>query len=98
MCCGIGLLDDTVFVLSSDHGDMQMQHQQFYKMVAYEASSHVPLVIAPGKNVGSMPCVASCLTLYSTLVVSRSSISFLVVSVIVWDQFRDCSFVIVCLG
>ena len=31
---------------------MQMEHQQFYKMVAYEASSHVPLVIAgpPGAN------------------------------------------------
>ena len=46
-----GLTDSTVFVLSSDHGDMQMQHQQFYKMVAYEASSHVPLVIAAGDKV-----------------------------------------------
>eukprot|EP00035_Acanthoeca_spectabilis_P008232 m.150745 g.150745 ORF g.150745 m.150745 type:complete len:568 (+) comp14270_c0_seq4:127-1830(+) len=45
-----GLTDSTIFVLSSDHGDMQMQHQQFYKMVAYEGSTHVPLVIAPGKN------------------------------------------------
>ena len=48
-----GLTDDTVFILSSDHGDMQMQHQQFYKMVAYEASSHVPLVIAAGKTLFS---------------------------------------------
>jgi len=45
-----GYTDDTIVVLSSDHGDMQMQHQQFYKMVAYEASTHVPLVIAAGKN------------------------------------------------
>eukprot|EP00045_Choanoeca_perplexa_P018202 m.281832 g.281832 ORF g.281832 m.281832 type:complete len:107 (+) comp17744_c0_seq1:951-1271(+) len=44
-----GLTENTIIVLSSDHGDMQMQHEQFYKMVAYEASSHVPLVIAgPG--------------------------------------------------
>jgi len=50
-----GLTDDTIFVLSSDHGDMQMQHQQFYKMVAYEASSHVPLVIAAGKSVARFP-------------------------------------------
>lgn len=46
-----GLTDTTVFVLSADHGDMQMQHQQFYKMVAYEASTHVPLVIAAGDKV-----------------------------------------------
>jgi hypothetical protein len=88
----IGLLDDTVFVLSSDHGDMQMQHQQFYKMVAYEASSHVPLVIAPGKNVGSMPCVPGRLPLYSTCIASHNSISFLVVSVFVWNfvSVREC--------
>jgi hypothetical protein len=46
--------DDTVVVCSSDHGDMQMEHQQFYKMAAFEASSRVPLVIAgPGisKNI-----------------------------------------------
>ena len=34
----------TVIVVSSDHGDMQMEHQQFYKMSAYEASTRVPLV------------------------------------------------------
>jgi len=49
-----GLTDSTIFVLSSDHGDMQMQHQQFYKMVAYEGSTHVPLVIAPGKDFGTV--------------------------------------------
>jgi arylsulfatase A-like enzyme len=49
-----GLTDSTIFILSSDHGDMQMQHQQFYKMVAYEGSSHVPLVVAPGKDFASL--------------------------------------------
>merc|ERR1719183_168828 len=44
-----GLTDNTVFIVSSDHGDMQMEHAQFYKMVAYEGSARVPLVIAgPG--------------------------------------------------
>lgn len=44
-----GVEDNVIIILSSDHGDMQMQHQQFYKMVAYEASTHVPLVMAgPG--------------------------------------------------
>ena len=28
---------------SSDHGDMDMEQQQFYKMVPYEASTRVPL-------------------------------------------------------
>ena len=51
---GWSLDTDTVMVCSSDHGDIQMEHQQFYKMVAYEASSRVPLIIAgPGisKNI-----------------------------------------------
>eukprot|EP00051_Salpingoeca_urceolata_P010974 m.134902 g.134902 ORF g.134902 m.134902 type:complete len:579 (+) comp16929_c0_seq8:21-1757(+) len=46
-----GLTDSTWLILSSDHGDMQMEHQQFYKMVAYEPSTNVPLVIA-GPNMG----------------------------------------------
>ena len=46
-----GLTEKTIFVVSSDHGDMQMEHAQFYKMVAYEASTRVPVVMAgPGIN------------------------------------------------
>lgn len=48
-----GDLDSTWFILTSDHGDMQMEHQMFYKMVAYEASAHVPLIFAsPGIAAG----------------------------------------------
>ena len=48
-----GIADNTIFVFTSDHGDMQMEHQQFYKMVAFEASTRVPLVIAgPGISKG----------------------------------------------
>lgn len=36
-----GLWNNTYFVVTSDHGDMQMEHQQFYKMVPYDASSMV---------------------------------------------------------
>ena len=44
-----GLTDRTIFVVTTDYGDMDMEHQQFYKMVPYEASTRVPLVIAgPG--------------------------------------------------
>ena len=40
-----GLTASTVLIVTSDHGDMNMEHQQFYKMVQYDASSRVPLVI-----------------------------------------------------
>ena len=39
-----GVWEQTVTIVTSDHGDMQMEHQQFYKMSAYEASTRVPLV------------------------------------------------------
>lgn len=41
----LGLANNTVFVVTSDHGDMQMEHGQYYKMSAYDASSSVPLII-----------------------------------------------------
>ena len=48
-----GMIDSTIIVCAADHGDMQMEHQQFYKMVAFEASTRVPLVIAgPGISKG----------------------------------------------
>ena len=49
-----GVWNQTVFIVTSDHGDMQMEHQQHYKMVPYDASASVPMVIydgRPGKQV-----------------------------------------------
>lgn len=64
-----GIEDDTVVILTSDHGDMQMQHRQFYKMVAYEASTRVPCVIAgPGvTHRGSVQSLASLVDLMPTM-------------------------------
>jgi arylsulfatase A-like enzyme len=45
-----GLTERTIFIVTSDHGDMDMEQQQFYKMVPYEASTRVPLVIS-GKGI-----------------------------------------------
>ncbi|CAJ1409210.1 unnamed protein product [Effrenium voratum] len=45
-----GQMNQTVFIVTSDHGDMQMEHQQFYKMAAYEASVRVPMVIMDGRR------------------------------------------------
>ena len=45
----LGLSKDTYFVFSSDHGEMAMEHQDWYKMSMYEASVRVPLVMSgPG--------------------------------------------------
>jgi len=41
-----GATDNTIFIVTSDHGDMNMEHQQFYKMVQYDASCRVPLIIS----------------------------------------------------
>jgi arylsulfatase K len=45
----LGVWNQTVFIVTSDHGDMQMEHQQFYKMVPYDASASVPMVIFDGR-------------------------------------------------
>jgi len=45
-----GLWNSTVFIVTSDHGDMQMEHQQHYKMVPYDASASVPMVIYDGRH------------------------------------------------
>ncbi len=59
---------NTVFVVSSDHGDMQMEHQQFYKMSAFEGSTRVPIVISgPGVNaVGNVKQLVTLVDLMPT--------------------------------
>lgn len=42
----LGLTDDTYIVLSSDHGENNMEHHQWYKMNHYESSARVPLIVA----------------------------------------------------
>ncbi|XP_062925340.1 arylsulfatase K [Mobula hypostoma] len=44
-----GLQNNTYLIFTSDHGELAMEHRQFYKMSMYEGSSHVPLLITgPG--------------------------------------------------
>lgn len=52
--CRLGLQDDTYFIFSSDHGELALEHQEWYKMSMYEGSVRVPLVISgPGIKKGS---------------------------------------------
>lgn len=47
-----GVEEETIVVLTSDHGDMMGSHQMLSKMVQYEESIRVPLVFRiPGRNI-----------------------------------------------
>ncbi len=48
-----GLAETTLVFFTSDHGEMNMEHDQFYKMCHYEPSARVPLIVAgPGVQQG----------------------------------------------
>ncbi|NXY86514.1 ARSK Arylsulfatase, partial [Alcedo cyanopectus] len=64
-----GLLKTTIVVFTADHGELAMEHRQFYKMSMYEGSSHVPLlVMGPGiKEQQQVPNVVSLVDIYPTM-------------------------------
>jgi len=45
-----GLLDNTLVIFASDHGDMMGDRGLFFKTTFYEASMHVPLIISLPRN------------------------------------------------
>lgn len=48
-----GLLENTIIVFGSDHGDMLGDHNFLRKSVPYQASIHIPLIVYdPGNNLG----------------------------------------------
>jgi arylsulfatase K len=50
----LGLDENTIIVFGSDHGELALEHQDWYKMSMYEASVRVPLVVAgPGVQAGA---------------------------------------------
>lgn len=57
-----GKFNNSVFIVTSDHGDMQMEHRQFYKMVPYDASARVPMVIMDGRSPRKQPMVTNATT------------------------------------
>jgi arylsulfatase K len=66
----LGLDEDTYVILTSDHGENNMEHRQWYKMNMYESSVRVPLIVAgPGLLEGAtIDNVVSLIDLYPTLV------------------------------
>ncbi|MFW6413813.1 MAG: sulfatase [Verrucomicrobiota bacterium] len=41
----LGLDDNTYFVFTGDHGEMAMEHREWYKMSMYEGSVRIPMVM-----------------------------------------------------
>ncbi|XP_013867982.1 arylsulfatase K isoform X2 [Austrofundulus limnaeus] len=64
-----GLLNNTVVIFTADHGELAMEHRQFYKMSMLEGSSHVPLLITgPGLMSGlQVDQLVSLVDLYPTV-------------------------------
>ncbi|XP_071338734.1 arylsulfatase K isoform X2 [Trachinotus anak] len=64
-----GLLNNTVVIFTADHGELAMEHRQFYKMSMFEGSSHVPLLImGPGLMSGvQVKQLVSLVDLYPTV-------------------------------
>jgi len=50
-----GLAGDTTVIFSSDHGELALEHQQYYKMSHFEGSARVPLIMSgPGIKAGQV--------------------------------------------
>ncbi|KAM9367965.1 arylsulfatase K [Phaethornis superciliosus] len=64
-----GILEKTMVIFTADHGELAMEHRQFYKMSMYEGSSHVPLlVMGPGvKEQQQVPDLVSLVDIYPTM-------------------------------
>lgn len=64
-----GLLNNTFVIFTADHGELAMEHRQFYKMSMFEGSSRVPLLImGPGVKSGlQIHQLVSLIDLYPTV-------------------------------
>ena len=63
------LLDNTIVIVTSDHGDMLGERGLWYKMNFFEHSVRVPLVMAgPGIVQGNIPNACSLLDLLPTMI------------------------------
>jgi choline-sulfatase len=65
-----GRLDDTIVIVTSDHGEMLGERGAWYKMSFYEGAARVPLIVrAPARfPPGRIPAAVSTMDLLPTLV------------------------------
>lgn len=62
------LLENTIIIVTSDHGDMLGERGLWYKMNFFEHSARVPLIMAgPGIRQGTIPNVCSLVDLLPTM-------------------------------
>ena len=50
-----GILDDTLIMFTSDHGDMLGNHGMVAKRVFYESSANIPMILMPNKGNPRVP-------------------------------------------
>lgn len=50
-----GLLDDTIILFTSDHGDMLGNHDMVAKRIFYESSANIPMILMPNKGNPKVP-------------------------------------------
>lgn len=65
----LGLAENTIFIFASDHGEMALEHRNWFKMSMYEGSVRVPWVVAgPGIEADRrVEELVSLIDLYPTL-------------------------------
>ena len=69
-----GMLDDTIFIITADHGDMLGERGLWYKMSFFEHSARVPLIMAgPGVTRGSARNACSLVDILPTMLDIASS-------------------------
>lgn len=69
-----GMLDNTLFIVTADHGDMLGERGLWYKMTFFEHSGRVPLIMAgPGVARGSAPNPCSLVDLLPTFLDAASA-------------------------
>lgn len=56
-------------IFTADHGELAMEHRQFYKMSMFEGSSHVPLLIMGPKMMSGLQVkqLVSLVDIYPTV-------------------------------
>ena len=50
-----GILDDTIIMFTSDHGDMLGNHRMVAKRIFYESSANIPMIVMPNKGNPRVP-------------------------------------------